>query len=137
MDQVTLIVTNVLQPGKAAFAVREDTGEQVYIPAAVSKACGLEPTHIVKGKLVPNRQNTKDVPWMAPIILPSEESIETPETVYKALDAFDYPVTAEEAGVSLFSLQNAHQEGMAVKLIVKAKPDDKAVLYWAATMDKV
>lgn len=137
MDQVTLIVTNVLEPSKSAFAVRKDNGEQVFIPSVVSKACGLEPTQIVKGKLVPNRHNSADVPWMAPIILPTEESIETPQVVFNALDRFDYPVTADEAGLSLFSLQNAHQEGKAVKLIVKARPEDKAVLYWAASMDKV
>lgn len=135
-DYHVLIVTNIL-PTASAFAVRSDTGDQVFIPASVSKACDIKHGQVIKGMLVPNKHDSQDVPWMCPVVVPSDETLQSPEEVYSALDAFDYPVTADEAGVSLFSLQNAHAEGKAVKLIVKENPEAKAVLFWASKMDKV
>jgi hypothetical protein len=132
----SIIVTNILPTG-SAFAVREDTGEQAFIPAAVSKATDLKIGMIAQAMLVPNRHDSADVPWMAPVIVPSETAIETPDEVFRKLDCFDYPVTADEAEVSLFSLQSAHAAGKVVKLIVKESPEAKAMLYWAATIDKV
>lgn len=132
----TIIVTNML-PTASAFAVRSDNGEQVFIPAAVSKATDIKIGAVVNAMLVPNRHDSQDVPWMAPVVVPTETQIETPDDVFKKLDAWEYPVTAEEAEISLFSLQNAHAEGKAVKLIVKEAPDSKAMLYWASTIDKV
>lgn len=136
-NYVTVIVTNLLPTG-TSFAVREDTGEQVFIPASVSKACGLQVSQIAKAILIPNRKEAADVPWMAPVVkVDADTNVMAPDAVQKALDAFDYPVTAEEAGCDPISLHNAHQIGKAVKLVVKERADAKAVVYWTASMDKV
>lgn len=135
-EHYVLIVTNIL-PTASAFALRSDNGEQVFIPASVSKACELKNGQVVKGMIVPNRHDSADVPWMCPVIIPTNDDVQTAQDVHRALDAFDYPVTAEEAGVGLFSLHCAHAEGMAVKMIVKENPSSKPVMYWAASMDKV
>lgn len=131
-----IIVTNILPTG-SSFAVKEETGEQIFIPAAVSKAADLHIGMSANAMLIPNRHESDNVPWMAPIILPSKVDIETPDAVFKKLDEFEHPVTAEESGISIFSLQNAHTVGKIVKLIAKESPDAKAVLYWSASMDKV
>ena len=55
MEWTTVIITNVVQPSKTAFGVREDNGESVFIPPAVSKTMGLEISDVVLAKLVPNR----------------------------------------------------------------------------------
>lgn len=134
----TIIITSVL-PTLTAFAVCADTGEQVFIPSSVSKACNLQNGMIVKAMLVPNNHNSDDVPWMAPVIVTTDKDqpIADPKAVNSALAQFEYPVRAEEIDFNEIDLQNAHQVGLAVKVIVKEKPDAKAFVMWAASLDQV
>lgn len=134
----TLIITSVL-PTLSAFAVCADTGDQVFIPSSVSKACSLEQGMVVNGMLVPNKHNAEEVPWMCPVIRVTDidQPVADPKLVNAALSQFDYPVRSDEVGYNEFDLQSAHQAGMAVKVIVKEKPDAKAFVMWAATMDQV
>lgn len=140
MQYTTVIVTNMIA-SKAAFAVREDTGEQVYIPASVSRAVELSVIDVVLAKIVPNRdhhgQINGQVPWLAAIVSRSNEDFIPPEEVEDALDKFDYPVTAEEAGVPLMALQNAHHYGKAVKVVVIPNPKADKVIMWAKDVDRV
>jgi hypothetical protein len=143
MEWVTVIITNVVQPSKTAFGVREDNGENVFIPPSVSKTLGLEVSDIVLAKLVPNndqsnRDNTRSrVPWFAPLMARSIDDLMEPDEVKAALLEFDYPVTAEEAEIASAALQQAYQEGKITKIIVMPSPRDERIIMWAADMDRV
>jgi len=143
MEWITVIITNVVQPTKTAFGVREDNGESVFIPPAVSKTMGLEVSDIVLAKLVPNRDMSENagkrtpVPWFAPLMARSGDEIMEPEEVHAALDAFEYPVSAEEADVPLVALEQAYQAGKAVKIVILPRPQAERVIMWAADMDRV
>ena len=51
MEWTTVIITNVVQPSKTAFGVREDNGENVFIPPSVSKTLDLDISDIVFAKI--------------------------------------------------------------------------------------
>ena len=143
MEWKTIIITNVVQPTKTAFGVREDNGESVFIPPAVSKTMGLQISDIVLAKLVPNRDMSENagtrtpVPWFAPLMARSSDEIMEPHEVHQRLWGFDYPVSAEEADVPLVALEQAYQAGKVVKIMVMPKPHAERVIMWAADMDRV
>lgn len=143
MEWTTVIVTNVVPSTKSAFGVREDTGEQVFIPPSVSRAMKLEISDIVHAKLVPNNeQNGRSgsrtpVPWFAPLATRSIEDIVDPVEVKEQLLGFEYPATTEDTGISSSALQNAYESGHIVKIIVMPHPDQERVIMWAADMDRV
>lgn len=143
MEWTTVIITNVVQPSKTAFGVREDNGEQVFIPPAVSKTMGLEISDIVLAKLVPNRDLSENassrtpVPWFAPLMARSGDEVVEPQEVKDALNAFDYPVTAEKAKLPIVALQQAYQEGHIAKIIVMPNPRAERIIMWAADTDRV
>ena len=143
MEWVTVIITNVVQPSKTAFGVREDNGESVFIPPSVSKTLGLEISDIVLAKLVPNNDQSNrsgsrtPVPWFAPLMARSVEDMVDPDEVKAALDQFEYPVTAEEAGIPSAALQQAYQAGKITKIVVMPSPREDRVIMWAADMDRV
>jgi hypothetical protein len=59
-------VVNVIKSG-AAFAVREDTGEGVYIPPAIARSADIRLSDCVDARLVKNRQNKASdggTPWL-------------------------------------------------------------------------
>lgn len=56
------IVTNVTEG--AAFAIREDTDENVYISAAMSRELQLEVFDRLRGVLVGNQNQPDRTPWM-------------------------------------------------------------------------
>jgi hypothetical protein len=143
MEWTTVIITNVVQPSKTAFGVREDNGESVFIPPAVSKTMGLEISDIVLAKLVPNRDLSENagkrtpVPWFAPLMARSGDDVMEPDEVQKWLDDFEYPVSAEEAGLPLVALEQAYQAGKVIKIMVMSKPHAERVVMWAADIDRV
>lgn len=143
MEWTTVIITNVVQPSKTAFGVREDSGEHVFIPPSVSKTMGLEISDIVFAKLVPNNDRSNGsgtrspVPWFAPLMARSIEDMMDIEGVKAALDVFDYPVTAEEAQVPLSALEQAYQAGEVTKIVVMPSPRADRVIMWAADMERV
>lgn len=143
MEWTTVIITNVVQPSKTAFGVREDNGESVFIPPAVSKTMGLEISDIVLAKLVPNRDLSENagkrtpVPWFAPLMARSGDDVMEPDEVQKWLDDFEYPVSAEEAGLPLVALEQAYQAGKVIKIMVMPKPHAERVVMWAADIDRV
>lgn len=143
MEWITVIITNVVQPSKTAFGVREDNGESVFIPPAVSKTMGLEISDVVLAKLVPNRDMSENagkrtpVPWFAPLMARSVDEVMEPQEVHARLYGFDYPVSAEEADLPLVALEQAYQAGMIVKIVVMPKPHAERVIMWAADMERV
>jgi hypothetical protein len=143
MEWTTVIVTNVVQPSKTAFGVREDNGESVFIPPAVSKTMGLEISDIVLAKLVPNRGaadgigKRTPVPWFAPLMARSADEVMDVAEVKDALNTFDYPVTADEADLPLVALEQAYQQGDIIKIVVMPRPHAERVIMWAADMDRV
>ena len=143
MEWTTVIITNVVQPSKTAFGVREDNGESVFIPPAVSKTMGLEISDIVLAKLVPNRDLSENagkrtpVPWFAPLMARSGDEVMDPDEVQKWLDDFEYPVSAEEAGLPLVALEQAYQAGKVIKIMVMLKPHAERVIMLAADMERV
>ena len=143
MEWTTIIITNVVQPSKTAFGVREDTGEQVIIPPSVSKTMGLEVTDIIQAKLVPNidkdgtRGFKNNVPWFAPLVSREAYDEEALHEAYERLWGFEYPMTAEDAEIPLAALQELYQHGRIVKMIVMPSPKDDKVIMWASSMEKV
>lgn len=143
MDWTTIIITNVVQPSKTAFGVREDTGEQVIVPPSVSKTMGLENADIIQAKLVPNidkdgsRGFKNNVPWFAPLV--SREAYDEAglQEAYDNLWGYEYPMTAEDAGVPLAALQELYHQGRIVKIIVMPSPKADKVIMWATSMEKV
>jgi hypothetical protein len=143
MEWTTVIITNVVQPSKTAFGVREDNGEQVFVPPSVSKTMELEISDIVLAKLVPNNDQSNrvgtrpPVPWFAPLMARSVDDMMDPDDVHQALLEFEYPVTADEAGIPSAALQQAYQESKITKIIVMPSPRSERIIMWAADMDRV
>ena len=140
MDWVTIIITNVVQPSKTAFGVRDDNGDQVFIPPAVSKTADLMVSDIVMAKLVPNRnshEGRSDVPWFAALVTRDPENMMTPDQVASILSTHDYPMTAEELDIPIVALQQAYQSEMATKVIVMPSPRAERIIMWAADPDRV
>jgi hypothetical protein len=143
MEWTTVIITNIVQASKTAFGVREDNGEHVFVPPAVSKTLGLEISDIVFAKLVSNNDQSNrggtrsPVPWFAPLMARSIEDLMDVQEVKDTLDVFDYPVTAEEAQVPLSALEQAYQAGEITKIVVMPSPRAERVIMWAADMERV
>lgn len=62
-QRVYCIVTNVTSG--AAFAVREDNDECVYIPAAINHTFELEDMDRIRAIIVKNTRNPSSTPWLA------------------------------------------------------------------------
>lgn len=140
MDWVTIIVTNVVQPSKTAFGVRDDNGDQVFIPPAVSKTAELTVSDIVQAKLVPNRNSSdgrSDVPWFAALVTRDVDSLMNADEVASILSTHEYPMTAEELDIPIVALQQAYQLKMATKIIVMPSPRAERIIMWAADPDRV
>lgn len=140
----TIIVTRVLQPKGTAFATCVDTKEAVFIPPKVSRAGALEEGDVVSAVLAENSKmsdmsRADPVKWVAIYVDPemSERAASTPHSVSQTLSKFDFPVTADDAGLDIVSLEAAHRAERAVKIIVCEHPRKPKVVMWAATMDQV
>jgi len=143
MDWTTIIITNVVQPSKTAFGVREDTGEQVIVPPSVSKTMNLENADIIQAKLVPNidkdgtRGFKNNVPWFAPLVSREAYDEAALHHTYSSLSEYEYPVTAEEAELPLAALQELYHQGRIVKMLIMPSPKAEKVIMWASSMEKV
>jgi hypothetical protein len=145
MDWTTIIITNVVQPSKTAFGVREDTGEQVFVPPSVSKTMNLENADIIQAKLVPNVDKFSDgtqklknnVPWFAPLVSREAYDEAALQHTYSSLSEYEYPVTAEEAELPLAALQELYHQGRIVKMLIMPNPKSEKVIMWASSMEKV
>lgn len=63
-DRVAIFCTNNLEIG-TTFAVRLDTGEQVFIPASVAKSVGAKVGDELQARLVVNAHHEDKTPWFA------------------------------------------------------------------------
>lgn len=63
-DRATIFCTNALEIG-TSFAVRLDTGEQVFIPASVAKSAGVQVGDELEALLVVNVHHEDKTPWFA------------------------------------------------------------------------
>jgi len=71
MTKTQIYCTGQLEGG-TSFAIREDTGESVYIPAAVASRANV---HIGSGHmaiLIPNAREPDRTPWFAVFVDPAE-----------------------------------------------------------------
>lgn len=71
-ESVTIFCTNILDTG-TAFGMRADTGEQIFIPAMVSKRAGLKIGDQSQGTIIPNHQHGERTPWFAIQIDPIQD----------------------------------------------------------------
>ena len=78
-ENITIFCTNMLDTG-TAFALRGDTGEQVFIPASVSTRAGLSIGDTATATIIPNHQHGDRTPWFAIHIEPVGEPAEAPVT---------------------------------------------------------
>ena len=143
MSLRTIIVQNVLPNTKTAFAVLEETGEQVVVPPSVSKIVNLEIGDIVSAIIVeninpPERDPSKPpVPWFAKAVVRVAEDMVSPDEVYEVLCAYEYPVTAEEAELPIMACQQAYQQGRIVKVVAMERPQAKPIIMWCSEVDKL
>lgn len=63
-EKVTAMCVTVLDT-KTAFALREDTGAQVFIPSTVASRVGLCPGDMIVATVVPNLHQPDRTPWFA------------------------------------------------------------------------
>lgn len=151
MEEVNIVCTNVLST-KTAFALRADTGEQVFIPSAVSHAANLQPSDTVRATVVPNTHYPDKTPWFAVRIerdapvpeLSVQSSLD--ERITEYLDAQPaYATTsevAEEFGVDTTIAGNAlnrvFRRGRIARADVYSKPDQQRASFcmWAANANR-
>lgn len=138
MDLTTIILTHIVVRSRTGFARREDNGEQVFVAPSWVKTLDLTVSDIVQAKLVPNAgDQAGEVPWFAAIVTNDPDGLLDADQVIERLSAFDYPVTAEDAGIPAASLQMAYQDGHIVKVVVMPAPNADKVIMWAADMERV
>ena len=110
----------------------------MFIPGKIMQATETSAGDTVVAHLAPNLPEKRaEVPWTAPFIRRSDDSGISPEAVREALSAFDYPVSAEDAGLPLSALYSAHSEGVVVRVTAHETPSSKPVVMWAASMEVV
>ena len=135
-----ILITDQTEKGSGFATVIEGqhVGEVVFIAGKTMKASETSVGDTVMAELVPNRPEMKsEVPWFSPFIQRDDASQVDVEAVRAALSAFDYPVTAEDAGIELPALYAAHSEAQVVKVVAYQSPTAKPVVMWAASMEVV
>lgn len=65
MEMTPVIVTHILETGTSFGSTTTKPPQGVFIPASVSKACGLVVAQEVNAKLVPNTMQPERTPWLA------------------------------------------------------------------------
>lgn len=136
-----ILVSNQMETF-TSFGLSVDTGEQVYIPAAVAKACELKVGKVYKALLVPNRHEQADTtPWMCAQVDVSASAGDALQddlqAVRDALSEFEMPVTTEESEQPRHLLERAWREGVIVRVEAKQSPIAEPRILWAADMDCV
>lgn len=76
LNTVEIYCTKILDT-QSGFAVRMDTGEQVFIPGSVTASANLEEHSTRVAVLAPNAVNADKTPWFALRIMPANVT-ETP-----------------------------------------------------------
>lgn len=144
-EQIEALCTNVLDT-KTAFAVRFDTGAQVFIPSTVADRVGLVPGDVVLVTVVPNRMQPERTPWFAIRVdrtdVPKPEPQPEPELELRgALESQVvefiahqslYATTAEiaeQVGIDTATASNTlnrlFRKGLVARAEVYSKPDQK------------
>lgn len=148
---VKVLCTTVLDT-RTAFALRDDTGEQVFIPSAVAHAAQLEPDETVWATVVPNIHYPEKTPWFAIRVDRRATSLDTAaqdnldQKIAEYLDAQPaYATTAEVAeefdisdAAASEALNRLFRMGSIVRADVYSKPDQHRVLFclWAASASR-
>jgi hypothetical protein len=149
MQEVKVFCTNVLSTN-TAFAMRQDTGEQVFIPSAVAHAAQLKPTDTVTAHLVPNINHPEKTPWFAVHISRDGDSAPEPKgPPEKSLDERIaeyiegqtlYATTSEVADefsvdttIAGNALNRLFRQGKIARADVYSKPEQQRVSFclWA------
>jgi hypothetical protein len=147
MQEVKVLCTNVLGTN-TAFALRADTGEQVFVPSAVAHAAQLQAGDTVRATVVPNTHYPDKTPWFAIRIereAPEPEQAEPDNLDQRIAEYLDaqpaYATTsevAEEFDVDTTAAGNAlnrlFRQGRAARADVYSKPDQQRASFclWAA-----
>lgn len=136
MPTEEILVVNQLET-KASFAIKQDTKEQVYIPASIAKACELEVGRVYNAVIAPNYHDRSDVtPFMAIRIATDEVKSAHEEDdfsdVFEALRGLEFPATADEIGILRNRLERAWRKGQIIKVEARGKPDVEPRVMWAA-----
>lgn len=76
-ENIAIFCTNMLDTG-TAFALRSDTGEQVFIPASVSTRASLSIGDTATATIIPNHEHGDRTPWFAIHIEPVGEPTDAP-----------------------------------------------------------
>lgn len=149
MQEVKVFCTNVLSTN-TAFAMRQDTGDQVFIPSAVAHAARLKPTDVVIAHIVPNTHHPEKTPWFAVHISREGDSAPEPKaTPEKSLDdriadyiegQTLYATTSEVADefsvdttIAGNALNRLFRQGRVARAEVFSKPDQQRASFclWA------
>jgi ribosomal protein S25 len=86
MQIAEIYISHIIDTG-SGFAARTDDGEQVFIPASVTKASGAKEGEIGTAKLIPNtHQNNAATPWVAVHIAKQDGTVLAPAVQEKTLD---------------------------------------------------
>lgn len=135
MPTEKILVINQLET-KATFAIKQDTQEQVYIPASIAKACEMEVGRIYDAVIAPNYHDRADAtPFMAIRIVTDEVKVETPDDdftdVTEALAGLEFPATADEVGILRNRLERAWRKGKVIKVEARQSPHEQSHVQWA------
>lgn len=139
-----VIITNQLST-KATFGVSTERREQVYIPAAIARACEMEVGKSYSAVLAPNyHKSAGSTPWLAVRVVgamkgsgANERATEAFSDVSEALADAEYSLTTEETGLLRHRLERAWQAGKVVKVEARQNPDDEPKVLWTLDMDLV
>jgi len=151
MEEIEVMCTTVLATN-TAFAVRADTGEQVFVPSAVAHAAQLQVGDIVRATVVPNTHYPEKTPWFAirverdaPVpALIAQDSLD--QRIVEYLDVQPaYATTSEVAEefnvdttIAGNALNRVFRRGQAVRADVYSKPDQQRASFclWAANTSR-
>lgn len=101
MEKSYVYVSHQIASG-ACFGARQDSGEQVFVPASVAKACDAQEGHVRESKLIPNTHENRDLtPWVVvhmSKIDGAENQHDIDERLLLEIEQAGYAATAELAG---------------------------------------
>lgn len=65
VERCEAYITQRLPNGGAAFAIRSDTGEAIFIPAKTAQSCDVQEMDEVECLVKPNLTRPENAPWFA------------------------------------------------------------------------
>lgn len=134
----TITVTNQLPSGSTFAVTGGAEPQQVYIPASVAKACGLNVGKSYAAQIVPNAHETADkTPWLAIRVDALQDEPEPDHIdVQVAFAEHEYPMSADDLGLSDAACIAAWRAGYIVKVTVQTCGDTPDVM-WTDDKEKV